>query len=173
MTLHPWQQRLVVEVDGWIDLDCCEKAIVRLQPLLDDPETHSVAIGLRARALVALGRHAEALADIDALRAQDADPEWLDLTEAWCRKRTGDLDGAIRCMRDLLAREPRSAIGHYNLGCYLALAGHHAEALDEVTVACGIDETFRSHAMDESDLDGLRGDARFAALLRSGATGRD
>lgn len=166
MTLLPWQQRLVVEVDGWIDLDCGEKAVQRLQPLLDDPATHAVAIGLRARALVALGRHAAALADIATLRAQDADPEWLDLTEAWCRKRTGDLDGSIRCMKDLLARDPRSAIGHFNLGCYLALAGRLAEALDEVTIACGIDETFRSLAIDETDLDALRGDARFEGLLR-------
>ena len=173
MTLEPWQQRLVVEVDGWIDLDCCDKAIERLQPLLDDPATHSVAIGLRARALVALGRHTEALADIGILRALDADPEWLDLTEAWCRKRTGNLDGAIRCMKDLLARDPRSAIGHFNLGCYLALAGRLEDALDEVSIACGMDETFRSHATDETDLDGLRGDPRFAALLRAGTERHD
>ena len=76
-------------------------------------------------------------------------------------------------MKDLLARDPRCAIGHFNLGCYLALAGRLADALDEVTIACGIDETFRSHAMDETDLDGLRGDARFEALLRRGARGRD
>lgn len=173
MTLQPWQQRLVVEVDGWIDLGCCEKALERLAPLLQEELTREVGTGLRARALVALGRHAEAVEDITFLRRGGADPEWLDLTEAWCRKRLGDLDGAIRCMQDLLAREPRSAIGHYNLGCYLALTGRLTEALDEVTVACGIDGTFRSHAMDETDLDGLRGDARFAALLRTGASGRD
>ncbi len=173
MTLEPWQQRLVVEVDGWIDLDCCEKAIERLEPLLHDPRTHAVAIGLRARALVALGRHAAALCDIASLRGIDADPEWLDLTEAWCRKRTGDLDGAIRCMRDLVARDPRSAIGHFNLGCYLALAGQLGEALDEVTIACGLDETFRSHAIGETDLDGLRGDERFEALLPPQPPSRD
>lgn len=173
MKLEPWQQRLVVEVDGWIDLDCCEKAIERLEPLLHDPVTHAVAIGLRARALVALGRHEEALRDIATLRGIDADPEWLDLTEAWCRKRTGDLDGSIRCMRALVARDPRSAIGHFNLGCYLALAGHLAEALDEVTLACGLDEAFRSHAIGETDLDGLRGDSRFEALLPPRPPGRD
>ena len=165
MTLQPWQQRLVVEVDGWIDLGCCEKALERLAPLLQDEMTREVGTGLRARALVALGRHAEAVEDIAFLRRGGADPEWLDLTEAWCRKRLGDLEGAMRCMRDLLAREPRSAIGHYNLGCYLALSGRLQEALDEVTVACGIDGTFRSHAVGETDLDALRGDLRFEGLL--------
>ncbi|GAB4137826.1 MAG: hypothetical protein Fur0037_03190 [Planctomycetota bacterium] len=159
-------QRLAAEIDGWLDLRCPEKALERLAPMLESPQGRQGALYLRVRALVALGRYEEALEDIAALRSSPIDPDWLDLTEAWCRKRVGDLPAAIGCMRSLLERNQRSAIGHFNLGCYLALSGMLDEALDEVTLACGIDEEFRSLANSERDLDALAGDPRFQSLLR-------
>ncbi len=158
-------QRLVAEVDGWLDLRCPERAIERLDPLLADPRTEEVALTLRVRAFVSQKRHDEALGDIAALRVRNHDPEWLDLTEAWCRKRLPDLRGSIRCMEQLLQRDAKSAIGHFNLGCYLALAGEHERALDEVAIACGIDASFREMLHDEPDLNSIRGDERFAAMM--------
>lgn len=158
-------QRLVAEIDGWLDLRCPERALERLDPLLADPRTEEVALTLRVRAFVAQKRHKEALVDIETLRVRNHDPEWLDLTEAWCRKRLKDLPGSIRCMEQLLQRDAKSAIGHFNLGCYLALAGESERALDEVAIACGIDASFREMLHDEPDLDSIRGDERFAALM--------
>jgi hypothetical protein len=37
-----------------------------------------------------------------------------------------------------------------------------------VTIACGMDEALRTHAVTETDLDVLRDDPRFAALMPSG-----
>lgn len=76
-----------------------------------------------------------------------------------------DLPAAVHCMEQLLSRNGRSGIGHFNLGCYLALAGESERALDEVTVACGIDHAFRDMLHDEPDLDSLRDDKRFQALM--------
>lgn len=159
-------ERLVHEVDGWLDLGCAQRALDRIGPLLDIPGARPVALTLRIRALVELKRFDEALDSLDELGYFEHDPEWSLVTEAWCRKRTGDLPGAITCMRRLVTRDPRSAIGHYNLGCYLALAGQRDEAIDQVTVACGLDETYRKHAATEPDLDVLRNDERFTELLR-------
>ncbi len=158
--------RRAAEVEGWLDLERPDKALGRMGPLLETPGARPAALYLRTRAFVGLGRHEEALADLEELRPFDPDPEWLDLTEAWCLKRVGKLEGAVACMQRLVERSRRSAIGHYNLGCYLALLGDKERAIDEVTVACGIEARLRSAATEESDLDSLRGDPRFEALLQ-------
>ena len=125
-------------------------------------------LALRVRAFVSTKRHREAIADLDELRTMDYEPEWLDLTEAWCRKRLQDLPAAVRCMQQLLYRNPRSAIGHFNLGCYLALSGDKERALDEVSIACGLDESFRPMLHDEVDLVSLRQDPRYQELAAGG-----
>jgi tetratricopeptide (TPR) repeat protein len=161
-------QRCALEVDGWLDLGCPERALQSIDRLLEDPVARPVAWMLRVRALVPLGRHADALQDLTELRRlpkTDVDQPWLELTEAWCRKRLDDLPGAIECMRRLLEAKPRSAIGHFNLACYLALHGDSDRAVEELAIACGLDEEFRALARTETDLVSLRRDPRYRALL--------
>lgn len=160
-------ERLVAEIDGWLDLRCPDKALDRLQPLLDRTDARPEGLALRIRAYVATKQNKEAIIDLNELRTTSYQPEWLDLTEAWCRKRVQDLPGAIRCMLQLLHRTPKSAIGHYNLGCYLALSGEAQRALDEVTIACGLDPSFRELLWEEVDLDCLHKDLRFVALAEN------
>jgi tetratricopeptide (TPR) repeat protein len=167
-SVPPSLARVVVEIDGWFDLGAFERALLQTRRLRDHPGARPLGLELAARALVELGRYAEALACIEELRDLFHDPDWLDLTEAWCRKRVGDVQGAAGCMERLLARTPRSAIGHFNLGCYLALLGDAERALQEVTLACGMDAGFRRAAAGEADLVALRGVPAFEALLQRG-----
>ena len=162
-------QRLADEIDGWLDLRCPDKALSLLGPLLERPDGRPEGLALRVRAYVATKLHEQAVTDLDELRGTDYDPEWLELTEAWCRKRMQDLPQAVRCMERLIERNPRSAIGHFNLGCYLALIGKHDRALDEVTIACGIEPSYRGMLMDEPDLDELHRDQRFRKLVEEHA----
>ncbi|MCA8975672.1 MAG: hypothetical protein KDC98_13200 [Planctomycetes bacterium] len=163
----PSLRRIAEEIDGWLDLKCPERALVRIDALLAHEGGRHVGLAMRIRAYVALARHREALADIEELREVVEARDWLDLCEAWCRKRLADLPGAIRCMERLVQRNPKSDIGHFNLGCYLALAGELGRAIDEVTIACGLDDELRDLARNEPDLDSLRADSRFRALMRT------
>ena len=166
-------QRLADQIDGWLDLRCPERVLDLLPPMLADPQARPAGLAMRVRAYVRQARCAEALLDLAELRTTQPAMDWIDLTEAWCRKRTADLRGAIRCMEQLLERNARSDIGHYNHGCYLALDGQRDRAIDEVTVACGMNAEFRDHARDEPDLDSLRTDARFRQLMRQGGAARE
>ena len=158
-------QRLVEQIDGWLELRCADKALELLAPLLERPDARPAGLALRVRACVQVKRHKDALKDLAELRGAQYDPDWVDLTEAWCRKRIADLPGAVRLMEQLIERNPKLAIGHFNLGCYLALAGERERALDEVTLACGLKPEMRLNLHDEPDLDSLRRDARFEQLL--------
>ena len=157
--------RRAVEAAAWIEFGCPDHALTKLEPLLATPGGRPVGLKLSVTALVELKRYAEAIRALDELRSFDDDISWIEVTEAWCRKRTEDLAGAIRCMERLIAHDRRSPIGHFNLGCYLAIHGDHDRALDEVSLACGLDPSFRELLADESDLDPIRDDPRFAGLL--------
>ena len=158
-------QRLALEIDGWLDFRSAEHALKLLDPLLASPGARPVGLVFRIRSYLLLAKWEEALQDIDELRELPNDPEWLDLTEAWCMKRVGNLRGSIGCMERLLKRSRRSAIGHFNLGCYLALLGDSDRAIDAISVACGIEEQFRKLASNEKDLESVAEDPRFLQLL--------
>jgi tetratricopeptide (TPR) repeat protein len=163
-------RRLADQVDGWLDLRCPERALELVGPLVASPDANSMGLALRVRANVRLGNYREALADLAALRIHHATHDWVDLTEAWCRRRFDDLPGAIRCTEQLLARNHRHHIARFNLACYLALSGDKERAIDELSLACGINPECRTFAIDEPDFDSLRTDERFRQLLRPGQT---
>ncbi len=158
-------RRVATEVEGWLEFGCFDRALEKVAPLLETPGARPVGLFFQASALIRLERHEEALEVLGECRHFEHDGEWVDLSEAWCLKRTDNIEGAAECMRRLIARNSKSAIGHFNLGCYLALLGDEDTAIDEVALACGLDPDFRALARDEADLEALRCDDRFTDLL--------
>ncbi len=159
-------QRLADQIDGWLDLRCPERALELLQPLLDDPVGRPAGLCMRIRAVIRQGQYEAALRDLAELASNQPPNDWVELTDAWCRRRLGDLSAAIATLERLLQRSPRSDIGHFNLACYLALQGSVERAIDEVTIACGLTAEFRDYLVDEPDFDNLRADERFRMLVR-------
>ena len=166
--IPPAHQRLADQIDGWLDLRCPDKALALVAPMLADAGARAAGLWLRVRALVRLGDYPQALPDLAELARLHPDESWVPLTDAFCRKRTGDLRGAADVLRRLLQRDHKNATAHFNLACYLALAGDQDGAIDALSLACGLDAEHRLFARDEPDFDSLRTDERFRALLRSG-----
>jgi len=154
----------VIEVEGWLELECPEKALEKVTSLLDHPAGRAVGLVLQVRAFVTMNDFEKALEALQNLSEFEHDQEWADLTEAWCRKRLDDLPGAVGCMERLIDRD-KCSIGHFNLACYLALMGERQRALDELAIACGMDPRFRKLLEDEKDLESLHDDPSFKALL--------
>ncbi|MGC6488600.1 MAG: TPR end-of-group domain-containing protein [Planctomycetota bacterium] len=159
-------QRLADEVDGWLELRCPERALPLVAPLLADPAARACGLSLQIRAQARLGAFDDALTSLGELRSLHPDDEWVDLTEAWCRRRADDLPGAVRCLEQLLERDRKNAVAHFNLACYLALCEERDRAIDALSVACGLDPHHRVFALDEPDFDALRTDERFRLLVR-------
>ena len=162
-------ERLVDEVDGWLELRCPERALPLVDALLAEPSARACGLSLRIRAYARMAAFENALADLGELRQLHPDDDWVDLTEAWCRRRADDLPGAIRCAQQLIARNHRHDVAHFNLACYLALAAQPDAAIDALSLACGLNPDHRTFALDEPDLDALRTDERFRRLIRPSA----
>lgn len=85
----------------------------------------------------------------------------------------GDHDGAIRIMSVALAESvndehssrEEKATAYYNLACFLSLAGRKEEALVNLERAFALSGALVNHADKDPDLDPLRGDPRYNALI--------
>lgn len=157
-------QYLERQAEGYLELGMPKHALEVLQRLGGIGEYSPHALGLAGEACRDLKLYGEALTYLD--RAAQADPRniRIRLAMAWCHKRTGQLDLAIRDMETALEDEPQEAILHYNLACYLSLAGEKARALEHLSRALALDSHYRSLIDSEPDFDPIRSDPEFQAL---------
>lgn len=118
---------------------------------------------LEGEILRAAGQWAAALVPFTRATAGSAGrlEAWLGL--GWCRKRLGDLPGAIDALEHGLAAFPRQPILLYNLACYHSLVGDVTKAVEHLTQAIALDARFRDLTGSEHDFDPIRGDPRFVA----------
>ena len=158
-------RRCAIEVEGWLEFGCPERALARVDRLLEHPGGRVEGLRFRAAARIGVGEYRGALEDLTKLRSFEHDVETVELQSAWCHKRLREVDSAIACMRRLIEHDRRSAIGHYNLACYLALQGQSDEALERLAHACGLEPDYRDQLAGESDFDLVRDDPLFQALI--------
>jgi len=136
------------------------------------PEDYQ-AICLSAQALVKLGRREEALdATRQGLKVADAHLELNpDDARAWylsaaALMRLGQPKQALERARRALAIDPEDAAVLYNVACVHALAGSSEEALDNLDRAIQNGFGHRDWLENDSELDSIREEPRFQALLR-------
>ena len=93
--------------------------------------------------------------DVEALRAV-----------AYAYTAAGRLEEALAADLDLVRREPTRSDLQYDLACSYALLHRKDEAFDALvrSIELGFDD--REHVEEDSDLDGLHADPRWADLLK-------
>jgi tetratricopeptide (TPR) repeat protein len=86
---------------------------------------------------------------------------WERSAEALRYWKTEEWERAIEVLSGELAERPDSAGTLYNLACAEARAGRGEDAIAHLQRAVELDARFRDHAQTDSDLESVRGDARF------------
>src|SRR6266481_4970110 len=136
------------------------------------PEDYQ-AIFLSGGPLATLGRHDEVLeAERQVLKLADAhlelnpdDARALYLS-AGALMRLGQRDQALERARRASMIDPEDSAVLYNVGCVYAVAGSDEEALDHLDKAIQNGFGHRDWLENDSDLDSIRDEPRFQALLR-------
>jgi tetratricopeptide (TPR) repeat protein len=76
-----------------------------------------------------------------------------------------DYEGALRIAEQVLADYPGNGLAHYNVACAQSLLGRKDEALEHLRAALEAAPQLVENARTDEDLEPLRDDPRFAALV--------
>ncbi len=141
-----------------------ERALALLAKLPEPLKARGEPRILRAEALRALGRFAEALEPFRGAAFEEPQrvEAWMGL--GWCLKRLDRLPDAIGALQAGVSACPRQPILSYNLACYCSLAGQVSAAIEHLAKAIAKDDRFRALTIIERDFDPIRRDPRFVAV---------
>ena len=90
----------------------------------------------------------------------------------------GDHDRATRIMEEAARRRLAAASAkpvdqgsaYYDLACYYSLSGDFRKALENLEKAFTLNGSLRAYSLNDSDLDALRGNARYRTLVKDVVT---
>jgi mannose-6-phosphate isomerase-like protein (cupin superfamily) len=92
---------------------------------------------------------------------------WEEVHVAFARLDAGDVAGGRAIMEANIHEGEHAWGGHYNLACYLAIAGESDAALEELRIARELNaENVMRWLPHDTDLDSLRSDPRFEELAQ-------
>jgi len=120
---------------------------------------------LKGQSARAFGDYPRAVNYLQQSTRLDPDNIHTYLALGWCYKRIDRTDLAIEAMETAVQIDKESAIAHYNLACYWALARQVKLAVLHLTNAFDLNPDFREFVERESDFDAIREDPDFLATL--------
>lgn len=153
------------QAEGYLEIGLPQQALEVLSRLGDRISRSPHALYLHGEALRSLGRYLEALEPLGQAAKTVPENVHVQMALGWCHKRTARLDLAIQDLERALDVEPTDPLVHYNLACYLSLAGQRRRALVHLSRAFSLDATLRRLVDNEPDFDPLRSDPGFLSLV--------
>ena len=87
---------------------------------------------------------------------------WMPLNELF---QAGEYEQVIERGREAIEAHPEYAVPMYNLACAESLAGRKEDAIEHLRQALERQDSLRSLAADDSDLDAIRDEPAFKALM--------
>lgn len=88
------------------------------------------------------------------------------LYRAMTMREAGDLPGAIGELERAKQTCPGVASLHYDLACYYSLGGEKSKALEELEKAVSIAPEYKRMAIEDKDLQSIRGEAKFEVITQ-------
>ena len=175
------RKKLIREAEGYLDLilvfddrwslgqenrDVLAQRAIDCLNRIKTPQGHKPHIlFLKGQAARTAGRYQEAINYLQQSSRLDPENIHTFLALGWCYKRVDRMDLAIESMETAVAIDNESAIAHYNLACYWALAEQVKMAVVHLSYAISLDEDYRLLIDEESDFDAIRDDRDFLELM--------
>ncbi len=120
---------------------------------------------LKGQAARAADNYQKAIHYLQQSAQLDPDNIHTFLALGWCYKRIDRTDLAIEAMETAVQIDNESAIAHYNLACYWALARQVKMAVLHLSNAFDLNPEFRNYVDMEADFDAIREDPDFLSSL--------
>ena len=174
------RKQLIQTAEGYLDLamvldDCFPLDLLHRRTLAElaleclaqvhKPEGHKPYIlFLKGQAARLAERYSEAIGFLQQSSQLDSDNIHTHLALGWCYKRIDRLDLAIETMELAVKIDNDSAIAHYNLACYWALANQPKTVVLHLSHAFSLNPDYRNYVAGESDFNTIRNDVDFLEL---------
>lgn len=158
-------QKRLESAEGYLALGMHDDALAELDAALAQQPDSVEAVAARAFALLTTLRYVEAetgFKKLLALRPENVDG-WIHL--AYCRRRTQSLEAAVKALEQALRLRGDHPLANYNMACYRAVEGHHAEALRLLENAIRKDPTYARLAHEEEDFESMKRLPGFQSLV--------
>ena len=162
---------LIIALDDSLPMDQEQREILSACAIdalnqIKKPQGHKPYIlFLKGQASRAAGNFQGAVNYLQQSAQLDPDNIHTFLALGWCYKRIDRTDLAIEAMETAVQIDNESAIAHYNLACYWALARQVKMAVLHLSNAFDLNPEFRNYVDMESDFDAIREDPEFLSTL--------
>ena len=175
------RKKLIRNAEGYLDLimvfddrwpldiklreQFADKALHTLGSIVKPQGFKPYILFLKGQAHRSAGRYVQAINYLEQSLRLDEDNLHTLLALAWCYKRVDNIKAAIEIMTTAVRIDTQSAICHYNLACYYALARQPAQCTQHLGIALDINPEYRKNVDSEPDFDLLRDDPGFRSIL--------